>query len=237
MIRVLIVEDDPNAAAAHAEYVNRVPGFIVAGHAATGHDALKRLAAGTIDLVLLDVYLPDMNGLEILRRLRAAGDGTDVMTLTHARDRAVVQAAVSYGATYYLVKPFTLATVCKKLEQYLAYRVELKGGTLVAQADIDHLFGTLRESVAVPLPKGIGRELLTAVASTLESIALDRGLSATEAAGVLGVSRATARRYLEYLCKAGLAERHTRYGGAVGRPDVEYRWRGPNQHDNPRSPR
>ncbi|WP_214369143.1 response regulator [Pseudonocardia sp. H11422] len=227
MIRVLVVEDEPVSAAAHAEYVGRVPGFVVAGHAATGLAALRRLAADPVDLVLLDIYLPDITGLEVLRRLRAAGNTTDVITMTRARDLAVVQAAVSYGATHYLVKPFTFATVRRKLEQYRAYRAELLGHQqMIAQADIDHLLGALREAGPAPLPKGLSRESLSAVAAALGTTGPDSGLSATEMATMLGASRATARRYLEYLAEAGLAIRHTRYGRA-GRPEVEYRHRRP----------
>lgn len=231
MIRVLIVEDDPDAAAAHVEYVDRVPGFEVIGHAATGRAALQRLAAEPVDLLMLDIYLPDMHGLEVLRRLRASGNTIDVMTMTRARDLAVVHAAVSLGVTQYLVKPFTSAVVRHKLEKYLIYRAELERGPLIAQTDVDRLFALMREPPSAALPTGVARESLTVVASALEALPADRGLTAAEAAGVLGASRATARRYLEYLCEAGLAQRQSRYGGAAGRPDVEYRWRADHSHD------
>jgi response regulator of citrate/malate metabolism len=234
VIRVLIVEDDPDAAVAHVEYVDRVPGFQVIGHAATGRAALRRLAGNTVDLLLLDIYLPDIHGLEILRRLRASGNTIDVMTMTRARDLAVVQAAVSLGVTQYLVKPFTFAVVRHKLEKYLTYRAELERGPLIAQTDVDRLLGLTREAPPpAALPSGVARASLATVASALEALPADRGLTAAEAAGVMGVSRATARRYLEYLCEAGLVERQSRYGGAAGRPDVEYRWRASHQHDRP----
>jgi response regulator of citrate/malate metabolism len=232
MIKVLIVEDDLDAASAQAQYVGRVPGFVVMGHVATGRAALQRLAVESVDLMLLDIYLPDMNGLEILRRVRAAGHPTDVMTMTRARDLAVIKAAVSYGATHYLVKPFSFATVRTKLEQYQAYRTQLDTGTMVVQADVDHLIGTLRDTVTAPLPKGVSKESLRAVTAVLESGSAG-GVSAAEIAEVLGASRATARRYLEYLCETGLAERHARYGEA-GRPMAEYRWRGPAMQDGTR---
>ena len=98
-IRVLIVEDEPAAAEALALHVGRVPGFGVAGHVSTGADALRRVVAGGVDLVLLDIYLPDMSGLEVLRRLRSAGLTVDVIATTRARDLSVVQAAVSFGVT------------------------------------------------------------------------------------------------------------------------------------------
>ena len=129
LIRVLIVEDEPTAAEALALHVGRVPGFGVAGHVRTGADALRRVVAGGVDLVLLDIYLPDMSGLEVLRRLRAAGQTVDVIATTRARDLSVVQAAVSFGVTQYLVKPFTSAAVRQKLDRYAAYRASLAGRT------------------------------------------------------------------------------------------------------------
>ncbi len=146
-IRVLIVEDEPAAAKALVLHVGRVPGFGVAGHVRTGGDALRRVVAGGVDLVLLDIYLPDMSGLEVLRRLRAAGLTVDVVATTRARDLSVVQAAVSFGVTQYLVKPFTSAAVRQKLDRYAAYRASLAEQDLpVAQGEIDNLFGALRET-------------------------------------------------------------------------------------------
>ena len=248
MINVLILEDEPTAAQALALYVKRVPGFAVASHVRTGADALRRAATGGIDLVLLDIYLPDMSGLEVLRRLRAAGRTVDVIATTRARDLSVVQAAVSFGVTQYLVKPFTSGAVRQKLDRYSAYRATVTGAELpVAQDEIDSLFGALRESVETSgLPKGVTRESLQAVIATLRR-ALEEdatgphpaddeaigGRSAIEVARILGMSRVTTRRYLEYLVDAGLAQRQARYGGGAGRPELEYRWLPDPHHHRP----
>jgi len=222
VIRTLIVEDDPVASAAHAEYVGRVRGFEVVAEAPTGADALRVLARGGVDLVLLDVHLPDTNGLEVLRRMRAAGNPTDVIMVTQARDLAVVRAAIAFGATQYLVKPFTSGAVRAKLEGYLAYRDRLAAGRPIAQDDVDGLFDALRAPVgADSLPKTVSRETLDAVVAALRPGA---GVTAAEVAGALGMSRVTARRYLEHLVDAGLAVREPRYGG-TGRPQLEYRAR------------
>lgn len=225
MIRTLVVEDDPVSAAAHVAYVARVPGFEVVGNAGTGEAALRTLSTTAIDLVLLDVHLPDTNGLEVLRRMRAAGHTTDVIMVTRARDLAVVQAAVAFGATQYLVKPFTFAAVRAKLTSHLEYRARLERDHVLAQHDVDELFGTLRGPTAARgLPKGVSRETLDAVAAALEATGPAAGLTAAEVAGAVGASRVTARRYLEYLAETGMSVRHARYG-ETGRPQVEYRWR------------
>ena len=224
MIRTLIVEDDPVAAAAHASYLERVPGFTVAASAATGAEALRALAAGPVDLVLLDVHLPDTSGLEVLRHMRARGHTTDVIMVTRARDIGVVRAAISFGATQYLVKPFTFSSVRRKLLSYREYRERLGSGPVVAQDDVDELFGALRAPVvAGGLPKGVSRESLDSVARVLAAAGAG-GRTAAEVAAAVGASRVTARRYLEYLADTGLAERQPRYGEA-GRPQTEYRWR------------
>ena len=251
-LRVLIVEDEPTAAEALALHVGRVPGFGVVGHVRTGANALRRVAAGGVDLVLLDIYLPDMSGLEVLRRLRAAGHTVDVVATTRARDLSVVQAAVSFGVTQYLVKPFTSAVVRQKLERYAAYRASLAGvGLAVAQGQIDSVFGALRETPeATGLPKGISADSLQTVVAALRR-ALEEDAtgahpsdpvdpddeavgarSAAELAGFLGMSRVTTRRYLEYLVDAGLARRQARYGSA-GRPELEYRWLPDPHHHRP----
>lgn len=221
-VRVLVVEDEPVAAEAHAAYVTRVPGFVVAGRASTGREALRTLEREPVDLILLDMGLPDMHGLDVCRAVRAAGHGADVIAVTSARDLAVVRAAVSQGIVQYLLKPFGFAALRDKLERYAAYRAQLAGGgALASQHEVDRVLATLRGADPVDLPKGMSRESLDAVVATVRGSAA--GISASEAGEALGMSRITARRYLEYLAELGLAERRPRYGGA-GRPEVEYRW-------------
>jgi response regulator of citrate/malate metabolism len=225
-IRTLVVEDDPIAAEANAGYVRRVAGFEVVGVVGSAAAALRAVDSTPVDLLLLDVHLPDGNGLDVLRRLRSTGCTADAIMVTRARDLAVVQAAVAFGATQYLVKPFTAAAVRTKLEAHREYRVRLGAGApVLAQADVDDLLGAVR-GASVPaggLPKGISRESLDAVVRALGG-AGPTGLTASEVGALLGTSRITARRYLEHLTETGLAVRHARYG-STGRPQVEYRWR------------
>jgi response regulator of citrate/malate metabolism len=221
VIAVLVVEDEPVAADAHAEYVRRVPGFTVAGRAGTGADALRLLRRGGVDLVLLDMNLPDMHGLEIVRAMRAGGHTADVIAVTSARDLAVVRAAVSQGIVQYLLKPFVFAALREKLERYAEYRAQgHDDGVVAGQHEVDRMLATLRGTEGHPLPKGVSPESLDAVVGAVRETG--KGMSATEIGAVLGVSRVTARRYLEHLADVGVLVRHMRYGG-VGRPVVEYR--------------
>jgi response regulator of citrate/malate metabolism len=220
MIAVLVVEDEPVAADAHAQYVLRMPGFRLAGRATTGAEALRRLRLGGIDLVLLDMNLPDMHGLDVIRAMRAGGHGADVIAVTSARDLAVVRSAVSGGIVQYLLKPFAFAAFRAKLERYREYREQGAGdGVVAGQHEVDRMLATLRGAEG-PLPKGVSLESLDAVVGALREA--EGAMSAAEVAEALGVSRVTARRYLEHLADTGLLSRHMRYG-AVGRPVVEYR--------------
>ena len=221
-VRVLVVEDEATAAEAHAAYVTRLPGFELAGVARSAAEAGRLIGtAGPVDLILLDLHLPDEHGLVLLRRLRAAGCFSDVIAVTSARDADVVRRAVAQGVVLYLVKPFTFAAFRAKLEQYAAYRAELdSSGQGVAQDEVDHLLASLRGPSS--LPKGLSAETLTEVTQSLRTAA--GGLSASEVAASIGTSRVTARRYLEHLADARVADRVNRYRGA-GRPEVEYRWR------------
>jgi response regulator of citrate/malate metabolism len=224
MIRVLVVEDEPIAADAHTVYVGRVPGFEVAAVADTAAGALRALERHDVDLVLLDMNLPDRPGLAVVRAMRAAGHRADVIAVTSARDLAVVRAAVSQGIVQYLLKPFVFATLRDKLERYQEYRGQVAdGGALTGQHEVDRLLATLRSPDPVNLPKGMSQESLGAVSQQLR--AAEEAMSANEVAAGLGASRVTARRYLEYLAETGLASRQARYRG-TGRPELEYRWLG-----------
>lgn len=228
MIRVLIVEDEPVAAEAHRRYVLRVPDFTVAGVVHTGAAALRFLTVGGVeepaDLLLLDLNLPDIHGLQVCRALRAAGSSVDVIAVTSARDLAMVRSAVSVGVVQYLLKPFTFAALHDKLERYVRYRSSVADSRGAAgQAEVDQALATLRSPDSGAVPKGLNSATLTAVTVALRDAA--GGLSADAVAGVVGVSRVTARRYLEHLVDSGLAARTPKYG-QVGRPELHYRWSG-----------
>jgi response regulator of citrate/malate metabolism len=223
-IKVLVVEDEAVAAHVLVDEIAAAHGFAVVDHTSSGADALRQMVSNDIDLVLLDIQLPDISGVEVLRRLRAAGCDVDVMAVTVLRDPSVLQAAMALGVVHYLLKPFTAATVRQKLEQYRAFRARRLAvtGHSVAQQEIDEIFTALRAMAVDTLPKGVGQESLHAVAAQLRR---SGAVSAAQVAEILGTSRVTARRYLEHLTDSGLAERGSRYG-RTGRPEVEYRWSG-----------
>ena len=230
-IRVLVVEDDAFLADAHRELVERVAGFEVVGVARSGGEALRFLAAREVDLVLLDIYLPDMTGLEVVQALRARGLATDVIAVTSARDLDVVRTAVSQGIVQYLLKPFTFAALRDKLGRYADYRRQVttpERTRIDAQQDVDRMLDTLRAPGRPALPKGLSEDTLAAVVRLLQGASTE--LSASQVAEGVGVSRVTARRYLEHLTGQRLVSRSPRYG-AAGRPEYHYAWTGPRKVD------
>lgn len=224
-IRTVVVDDDFRVASLHAAFVEQLPGFEVLGQAhsaAATYDAIARLRP---DLLLLDLYLPDQHGLEVLRHLRAPGVAdVDVIVVTAANDVASVRAAMQGGALHYLLKPFDFGQLRDRLVAYQALRAQMRSEGSADQQRVDRLFAALGTALG---PGGDpGRETsphtLQAVESLLASTADE--LSAVEVAHRLGVSRATAQRYLTRLEALGRVVMSPRYGTA-GRPEHRYRHR------------
>jgi response regulator of citrate/malate metabolism len=223
VIRTLVVEDDALVAEVHASYVERVPGFAVAGVAHRATEALEMLAERPVDLILLDFHLPDAQGLDLLRALRArTARPVDVIAVTAARDAESIRRAIAHGVVQYLVKPFAFATFADKLERYARYRAQIEDAGEADQADVDAMLGTLRASAQRTLPKGLNATTLEHVRNAL-SDAGGEPLTASEVAGRCGLSRVTARRYLEHLAVDGVVSLSMRYGG-TGRPEHLYAW-------------
>ncbi|GGK75599.1 response regulator [Mangrovihabitans endophyticus] len=216
MIRVLVVEDDFRVAQVHTDFTARVDGFTVAGTARTAAECRSLLAARPVDLVLLDSYLPDEPGLDLL-----AGLTVDTIMLTAASDTASVRLALARGALNYLVKPFTADQLGERLTAYRKYRAALAGERALDQQEIDRVWRLLHENDRPPAPKGQSAVTVHLVRQALQRAPGPR--TAAEIADELGLSRATAQRYLAALARDGAAEMRLRYG-ATGRPEHRYRW-------------
>jgi response regulator of citrate/malate metabolism len=224
VIRTLVVDDDFMSASIHTSYVERVGGFEPVGEAHTGAEALELVRRLRPDLVLLDIYLPDMSGLDVIRRLRAEPEtAVDVIAVTAAKDVKTLRAAMQGGVVHYIVKPFLFETFRERLERYAALKQRFEKIREASQADVDRLFSLLRAQGSTGLPKGISRPTLTVVVDAVREA--DDAVTAIDVAERAGVSRGTARRYLDYLASLGSVELSLRYG-AAGRPEHLYRWLG-----------
>ncbi|ASR38608.1 two-component system response regulator [Prauserella marina] len=226
MIRVLVVDDDFMVAKVHSGYVERTAGFTVVGTAHTGADALRCVRELAPDLVLLDIYLPDIDGISVLRELRADQStvDTDVIVITAARDAHTIRGAMRGGALHYLIKPFSYAALRDQLEHVGSLHeklARLSAGGAPAQQDVDDVFAS-RPRGTGSLPKGLTQQTADLVRDALRDH--PDGLSATECATVTELSRPSSRRYLEHFVSTGRAEVKLRYGG-TGRPERQYHWR------------
>ncbi len=224
MIRAVVVEDDYHIADWHRELTERVEGFSVVGIARSGAEALALVERTRPDLVLLDVYLPDMSGIDVLQALRSPErPPVDVVAITAAKDVATLRAAMQGGVLHYLIKPFRGEALQERLRGYAAARQRMTGLREADQRDVDRVFGLLRAGSAQPLPKGLSQATLDTVVEALE--ASEQPVSAEEVADRVGVSRVTARRYLDYLAQGRRVEVLLRYG-SPGRPEHRYRLAG-----------
>jgi response regulator of citrate/malate metabolism len=224
VIGVLVVDDDFMVARIHARFVEQTDGFEVVGTAHTGTDALRLVEELAPDLVLLDVHLPDVGGLEVLARLRAEGHHTAVLMVTAERGAEAVRTALHGGAMQYLVKPFDYADLADRLRRVAGALGVLAGADGEAdQAAIDQAFGTTpaRPPGTSQLPKGLSPETADLVLAAMRE---RTEISASEAGELVGLSRVTARRYLEHFVETAAAEVRLRYGSA-GRPERRYRAR------------
>ncbi|MBC9725423.1 response regulator [Streptomyces sp. TRM68367] len=222
-IDVLVVDDDFMVARVHRGFVERVEPFRVVGVAHTGEQAIAAADELRPDLVLLDLYLPDLFGLDVIPRLRTAGHDCDVMVISAAREADAVRGAVRHGVVDFLLKPFEAEDLRTRLERYAAQRGRLLTAVVRGQADVDRVLAKAAAPAAGPLPKGMSVETAALIEQALREA--DGTLSATECAHLTGVSRVSARRYLEHFHTVGTAEVTLRYGVA-GRPERRYRFLG-----------
>ncbi|MFB9926941.1 response regulator [Amycolatopsis halotolerans] len=215
-IRTLVIDDDYRVAAIHAASIDRVPGFASVGQAHTAAEARARVEELRPDLLLLDVYLPDEDGLSLLRDLRSAGAPPGCIVITASRDLGTVRSAIQLGAAYYLVKPFGFEQLREQLTAYRSWCERASGSGDVDQATVDSLYSALRGPAprTHPLPPTMRKVL-----DTLRRAGQPLGAEAL--ASTLGISRPTAQRHLSELHRRGFLSLELEYGSA-GRPTHRY---------------
>ncbi len=223
MISTLVVDDDFRVARIHAAAVASMEGFRCVGEAHSAAQARTMVEQTHPDLLLLDIYLPDEDGLSLLRSLAATmRPPPDCLVITAARDLETVRAAIGMGAMYYLVKPFGAHQLREQLAAYRRWRLQVGNiaDTEADQATVDSLYALRHPATTHTRPR-----LPPTMARVLETVTAAAGpLSATEIADAVGVSRPTAQRYLTELERRGLLGLELEYG-TTGRPVHRYRAR------------
>lgn len=226
MLKTVIVEDDRMVAAINAQFAEKTPGVQVVATFHNGRDALAFLEQTSVDLLLLDLYMPEMSGVELLTELRRKGCNADAIFITAANDAPHIQDALRLGAVDYLIKPFRYERFEEALDKVVVRRKVIESGLEFTQADIDEMIRARRpnpESRTAELEKGIQRQTLDHIRADLRKNA-GTYRTAEQIAADTGLSKVTVRRYLNYLIGTSEAESQVDYS-AGGRPRVEYRSR------------
>ena len=220
-IDVLIVEDDPMVADIHQSFINSVENYRVAGVVDNGLKALEHLRRHPVRLVVLDIFLPGLDGMALLEKIRESGENVDVIVVSASRDILTVNRAIQTGAFDYIVKPFVFERIKASLQSFSRMMDKLKDGPKqIDQKGIDTLFqARSNKDFDGRLPKGLNPNVLERLISLLTENGA--ALSSVEAAEQLCVSRITARRYLEHLVASGQAVVEQEYH-EVGRPVNKY---------------
>lgn len=209
-VRVLVVDDDFRVAGLHRDIVAERPGYRALEPARTLAEATAAVRAERPDLLLVDAFLPDGDGIAFVRDM-----GVDAFVLSAATDARTVRRGLRSGALGYLVKPFERRTLTDLLDRYLRFRNILDEERAVSQDDVDRALAILRAGGEAP---SVSRSATEQV--ILEALG-DAESSASEIADRAGVSRATAQRHLSAMAGRGVVDVRLRYG-TTGRPEHRY---------------
>jgi len=219
MCKVLIVEDDPMVALFTQRYLEQVTGFTLEAIAKNANDALEVLANKQIDLILLDIYMPGMNGLELLSHIRQTGEGVDVIILSAACDSYSIKQGLLHGAIDYIIKPYEFTRLYTALIQYKERDVLLNDQKNMNQKELDERILHKEVQVRPELPKGLDRNTLQKTWLAIQKV--NGPFTTEELAKGIGISRVSVRKYLDFLQKLQIIQLDICYG-AVGRPAYKY---------------
>lgn len=220
MYKVLIVEDDPMVAMINEQYIKRNKNFQLVGKCKDGAAALEFLAQNSVDLIVLDVYMPHMDGLETLRTIRNRQIPVDAIMVTAANDRSSVEEALHLGIVDYLVKPFTFDRFQMALEKYISQTNAFRDFDTLNQKNIDHIIDNSRKKSEDAFPKGIQEKTLLLIMEYLKDNA-DNWFTGDEIAEQVGLTGVTVRRYMNYLAESGRVTAEMNYETG-GRPCMRY---------------
>jgi len=221
LINVLIVEDDPMVAELNRLYLNQVSGFHLAGVVSNGEEALNFLRTNDTRLILLDLFMPNIDGMDFLNRVRSMGRKLDVIMVTAARDSSNIETALRNGVVDYVVKPFNCERLKTALVTYRERTRLLEQNGLLNQQEIDHGILTKSMTDQSELPKGLERDTLQIVAERL--LQMSDFITIQQLSRQVGISRVSLRKYLKYLKDIGRVEVKLTYQ-AIGRPVNMYRY-------------
>ena len=221
MYKVLIVEDDPMVAMINEQYIKRNKNFEIVGKCSDGASALDFLESGAVDLLILDVFMPKMDGFETLRKIRNKQITVEAIMVTAANDRDSLEEALHLGIVDYLVKPFTFDRFQMALEKYIAQNNALKDIDTLNQTSIDHIIDNSRKKSEDLFPKGIQERTLQLIMEYLNGNK-NEWFTGDDIAAKVGLTGVTVRRYMNYLAESGRVVSEINYETG-GRPCMRYK--------------
>ena len=222
MINIVIAEDDFRIANIHEEFLVKMEDVNVIGKAISGEETLSLIKKQKPDLLLLDIYLPDYLGTNLIQVAREIYPELDVIIITAATEKELLEKSIRQGIFNYLIKPVSLEKFNSVIDKYKRQRDLLIEKNHLDQEIVDELLSSApkrKESKKESLPKGIDSVTLSKVQHYMEKD--DKSWSAEEMGSQIGSSRTTARRYLEYLVQTEDVRVEQNYG-IVGRPERRY---------------
>lgn len=221
MYKVLIVEDDPMVAMINEQYIMRNGNFEIVGKCRDGLSALDFLQDNAVDLLILDVFMPKMDGFEMLREIRRRHLTLDAILVTAANERESLEEALHLGIVDYLVKPFTFDRFQKALEKYIAHNSALSEIDTLNQNRIDRIIDNSQKRNDGLFPKGIQEQTLARILAYLR-IHKNSWLISNDIANEVGLTGVTVRRYMNYLVESGEVVGKMNYETG-GRPCMQYK--------------
>lgn len=221
MIKVVIAEDDYRIGDIHEKFIHKVPGFQVVAKALNGEDTLSAIHETKPDLLLLDIYMPDILGSKLLKKIRHQQLEVDVIIISAATEKDIVEKSIRYGAIDYILKPVEMKRFITTMKRYKQWKDSLQSGD-INQEMLNHYFGHYHPDTPIQqeTPKGIDPLTLEKVTHAMKDYVTE-GVTAEELGKNIGVTRTTARRYLEYLISQKKITAELEYG-SVGRPERKY---------------
>ncbi len=219
MINVLVVEDDPMVAQLHEHYLSQIKGFELCDMVRNGEEALRLLQSRSYDLLILDVFMPSMDGLQLLSKIRENGFDVDVIIVSAANDKDKIKQALRLGAVDYIIKPFEFERFNLALNNYLKRYHIVEDQEIIEQSELDKTIIRNEKEPLVTLPKGLDKNTLAVVWKCI--LTFDGMFTTEEVSAKVGISRVSIRKYLEFLKTVRLLKLDL-HRGSVGRPVYKY---------------
>lgn len=220
MIRILVVEDDPMVAKLHEHYLNQLNGFELADAVRSSDEALKILKIKKYDLIILDIFMPGIDGLQLLAKIREQNLDSDVIVISAANDKDKIKTALRLGAFDYIIKPFEFERFSVALNNYKNRFELVEEQEILKQEELDKTIINQKNNGDVSIPKGLDKNTLYTVWN--EIVKIDGMFTTEEISLAVGISRVSIRKYLEFLKSLKVLSLDLNRG-CVGRPVYKYK--------------